>query len=358
MESLPTIKDIAIELGVSISTVSRALRNQPDVNPNTREAVLKLAKELDYQPNRTALNLLKKKSSIIGVMVPNFDYFFASAIRGIDEGALESGYTIIVCQSNESYGKEIINAKRLLECQVEGFIVSVSSGSERFDHFEKIIDRRIPMVFFDRDVNGLKAPKILLDNFEGGYLATKHLIDQGYKKISFLGGPEKMSISNKRLEGYKFALKEAGFRIYSSFIEHGDFSRDFAYINTMELLKASKKPDAIFAMSDRLAIGAYMAIKKRGMKIPDDVGLIGFNNEPVTELLTPSISTIDQPAFEMGKKAVHAFLEMVNDPIVTSSAKVLLKPRLIVRESSIRKTNNTALTKNDTVAEIEIIERN
>lgn len=337
MERLPTIKDIAIELGISISTVSRALRGQPDVNAQTRKAVMELSEKLDYQPNKAALSLLKKHTSTIGVLVPNLDYFFSTAIKGIDEAALEGGYTVMVCQSNESYGKELINTKRLLESRVDGFIISVSSDTKIVDHFKKIQDKGIPMVFFDRDVNELQAPKILLNNFEGGYIATKHLIDKGYSKIAFLGGPERMSISNQRFEGYKSALKEAGIKFNVKFVEHGDFNQEYAYLNTEELLKPKQKPDAIFAMSDRLAIGAMQSIKKHGLRMPDDIGLIGFNNEPITNLLSPSISTIDQPAFEMGKTAVRVFIEMMNNENVTTTSNIILKPKLIVRESTMRK---------------------
>ncbi len=337
MERLPTIKDIAIELGISISTVSRALRGQPDVNAETRKAVVDLAEKLDYQPNKAALSLLNKHTNTIGVLVPNLDYFFATAIKGIDEAALEAGYTVMVCQSNESYGKELINTKRLLESRVDGFIISVSSDTKIVDHFKKIQDKGIPMVFFDRDVNELQAPKILLNNFEGGYIATKHLINKGYSKIAFLGGPERMSISNQRFEGYKSALKEAGIKFNVKFVEHGDFNQEYAYVNTNELLRAKQKPDAIFAMSDRLAIGAMQSIKKHGLRIPDDIGLIGFNNEPITNLLSPSISTIDQPAFEMGKTAARLFIEMMNNDSTASSDNIVLKPKLIVRESTMRK---------------------
>ncbi len=338
MERLPTIKDIAIELGVSISTVSRALRGQPDVNAETRKAVLELSERLDYQPNKAALSLLKKNTSTIGVVVPNLDYFFATAIGGIDEAALEAGYTVMVCQSNESYGREMINIKRLLESRVDGFIISVSSETIVTDHFKKIQDKGMPLVFFDRDAPDLKAPKILLNNFEGGYKATRHLIEKGYSKIAFLGGPEKMSISRQRYEGYKAALQEAGIKLNPKWVEHGDFNQDFAYVNTEELLKAKHKPDAIFAMSDRLAIGAMECIKKFGLKMPDDIGLIGFNNEPISKLLSPTISTIDQPAFEMGKKAARMFIQLINNRDMQPE-DITLTPRLIARQSSNRGAN-------------------
>lgn len=334
MEHLPTIKDIAIELGISISTVSRALGGKSDVNPITRKAVVELAEKLDYHPNKAALSLLNKHTNAIGVLVPNLDYFFATAIKGIDEAALEAGYTVMVCQSNESYGKELINTKRLLESRVDGLIVSVSSDTKIVDHFKKIQDKGIPLVFFDRDIKSFQAPKVLLDNYEGGYMATKHLLERGYSKIAFLGGPEKMSISNLRFEGYKAALKEAGIKLNSRFVEHGDFNQDFAYVSTDDLLKGKQKPDAIFAMSDRLAIGAMLSIKKHGLQMPNDIGLIGFNNEPITSLLSPSISTIDQPAFEMGKAAARLFIELINNKNGNIADTIMLKPKLVAREST------------------------
>ena len=175
----------------------------------------------------------------------------------------------------------------------------------------------------------------MLNNFEGGYMATKHLLDQGYSKIAYLGGPEKMLISNQRFEGYKTALKEAGIKFNPKFIEHGDFNQEFAYVNTEELLKSKNKPDAIFAMSDRLALGALLCIRKFGIKIPENIGLIGFNNEPITSLITPTLSTIDQPAFEMGKLAARLFIQMINNKDLIPD-DIILKPKLIVRESTMR----------------------
>ena len=337
MKRLPTIKDIAIELGVSISTVSRALRGQPDVNPDTRKAVLEISEKMDYQSDEAALSLLNKNTNTIGVIVPNLGYFFSTAIQGIDEAALEAGHTVMVCQSMESYGREIINTKRLLESRVDGFIVSVCSDTKITDHIKRIQDKGIPLVFFDRDIKDFPSPRILLNNFEGGFIATRHLIDNGYKKIAFLGGPEKMSISNQRFEGYKSALMEAGLELNVKFVANGDFDQEYAFLSTEELLRGNQRPDAIFAMSDRLAMGAMRSIKKQGLTMPDQIGLIGFNNEPATGLFTPSISTIDQPAFEMGKIATRVFIEMVNNNNLATENTIILRPRLIARESTARK---------------------
>lgn len=337
MERMPTIKDIAIELGISISTVSRALRDLPDVNTTTKRAVMELAEKLEYQPNKAALHLLKKQTFNIGIIVPNLDYFMSTAIKGIDEIAMENGYTLIVCQSNESYERELVNTKRLLESGVDGFIVSISSNTKVTDHFKKIEVKGFPLVFFDRDIADVNVPKVVFDNVEAGYIATKHLIENGYSKIAFLGGPEKMKISNLRFEGYKAALEDAGLQCNPDFVEHGEFNQYSAFVNTEVLLNAKIKPDAIFTMSDRLALGAMESIKKRGLRMPKDIGLIGINNEPITSLLTPTLSTIDQPAHEMGKTATRIFIEMLKGNSFVNESTVMLKPKLIARESTLRK---------------------
>lgn len=336
MDKNATIKDIARQLQISTSTVSRALRGQPDVNGDTRKAVMELAGELDYQPNKVALSLLRRHTYTIGVLVPNLDYFFATAVGGIDEMALEAGYTVMVCQSNESYGRELINTKRLMESRVDGFIISVSSETKAFDHFKRLEDKGVPMVFFDRDTNDLTIPRVLLDNYEGAVQATEHLINQGYKKIAFLAGPKNLSISNKRMEGYRATLKNHGLKADESQIVHNDFNQEYAYLATKELLAVKKRPDAIFAMSDRIALGAMRAIKEKGLNMPGDIGLIGFNNEPIVSLVSPSISSVDQPAFEMGKIAARVFIERLHSDNKQEERIITLKPRLIIRESSKR----------------------
>lgn len=334
MNKPATIKDIARQLNVSISTVSRAMRNAPDVNIETRKAVMALSEELNYQPNKLALSLKQKQTHTIGVIVPNLDYVLASMVRGIDEVALEAGYTVMVCQSNESFGREIVNTRRLLDSLVDGFIISVSSETKVVDHFKKIQEKQMPMVVFDRVVADLKAPCVRLDNMDGGYQATEHLIEQGYKRIAILAGPKNLGISNSRLEGYINALKKYKMKPDPDLIIHCDFNQHYAYLATQELLNMKKRPDAIFTISDRMAIGAMLAIKEKGLKMPHDIGLVGFNNEPVVNLVTPGISSVDQPGFELGKMAAKLFIQTVHSNGDISMVEEVLKPKLIVRESS------------------------
>src|SRR5882757_9742681 len=292
MNKPATIKDIARMLKISTSTVSRALRDATDVSKETKNAVKALSEELNYQPNKFALSLQQKQTHTIGVIVPNLDYVLATMVKGIDEVALEAGYTVMVCQSNESYGREIVNTRRMLESLVDGFIISVSSETKVFDHFKKIQEKNMPMVMFDRLIADIKVPSVRLDNKDGGLQATEHLLEQGYRRIAILAGPKSLGISNERLDGYLAALKKYKIKVDLDLIIHCDFNQDYAYIATQELLSMKKRPDAIFTISDRMAIGAMLAIKERGLKMPHDIGLVGFNNEPFTNLVTPRISSV------------------------------------------------------------------
>lgn len=333
----PTLKDIAQQLGISISTVSRALRGMPEVNTETREAVLRLSKEVDYEPNMLATSLLKRQSHLIGVVVPNMDYFFSTAVKGMDEAALEAGYTVVVCQSSESYGREVANVQRLLQSHVDGFIVSLSSETQNTDHFKRIVKKGIPLVFFDRDCSDIETTKILLDNHSGAFQAVSHLLERGYRRIAYLGGRTNLSISNTREQGYRDAITQFGLTVDDSINIHGDFDRNYAYQVVKELLSSDgEKPDAFFAVSDRLAIGAFQAIKDVGLSMPQDIGLVGFNDEPIMSLLTPMVSSVSQPAFEMGKMAARLFIEQLHSDSNESNRVEIFNSILKIRESSMR----------------------
>jgi LacI family transcriptional regulator len=336
MEKQTTIKDIARSLNISTSTVSRALRDATDVKPETKKAVQALAEQLDYQPNKLALSLLNRKTNSIGVIIPNLDYVLATMVKGIDEVALEAGYTVMVCQSDESFGREIVNTNRLLESLVDGFIVSVSSETKVYEHIKKIQNKKIPIVLFDRVINSMQAPKIRLDNVDGGVQATQHLIDQGFKKIAILAGPENLNISNKRMEGYLQTLKANNIKFDKHLAIHCDFNQQYAYEATKELIAMKQRPDAIFTISDRMAIGAMLAIKEKGLQMPKDIGLVGFNNEPITSLVTPSISSVEMYAFEIGKATAKLFIEMLHSEEDMSEREIVIKPKLFIRESSLR----------------------
>lgn len=332
----PTIKDIAKHLDVSISTVSRALRGMPEIKEATRNRIQNYAEQIDYQPNMVATSLVNMNSHLIGVIVPNMDYFFATAVKGIDEAAMEAGYTVVISQSNESYGREVANTQRLMNSQVEGLIVSLSSETQSIDHFKRIQTRDIPLIVFDRDFPGIDSSKVLLDNEMGGYIAVEHLVAQGCKRIAYLGGRRNLTISNSRERGYIKALTKFGLEIAEELIINGEFEKESAYGKTMELLRLPNPPDAIFTVSDRLALGAYAAIKDAGLKLPNDIALVGFNNEPIMSMLTPSISSVSQPAFEMGKMAARMFIEQLNGNPDYEIRTEVFQPELKIRESSLK----------------------
>ena len=335
MSKQATIKDIAKTLQLSTSTVSRALRNAPDVSGQTKKAVQLLSEKLNYQPNKLALSLQQNQTHTIGVLVPNLDYVIAAMVKGIDDVALEAGYTVMVCQSNESFGREIVNTRRLLDSLVDGFLVSISSETKTFEHIRKIRDKNIPMIVFDRVSPDLVAPSVRIDNKDGGCQATEHLIEQGYKRIAILAGPKNLTISNLRMEGYLSALKKHRIKADPDLMVHCDFNQQYAYNATLDLLSMKQRPDAIFTISDRMAIGAMLAIKEKGLRMPKDIGLVGFNNEPVVNLVTPRISSVDQPAFELGKAAAKLFIERMHNENM-DDVDLVLKPKLVVRESSLR----------------------
>lgn len=345
MNKPATIKDIAQKLNISLSTVSRAMRNASDVNIDTRKAVMALSEELNYQPNKLALSLRQKQTHTIGVIVPNLDTVLSLMVRGIDEVALEAGYTVMVCQSNESFGREILNTQRLLDSLVDGFIISVSSETKSFEHFKKIQERNIPMVVFDRVTPDLVAPSVRIDNEDGGFQATEHLIEQGYKRIAILAGPQNLGISNSRMNGYLNALKKHKIKKDNDLIIHCDFNQDYAFFATQELLAMKKRPDAIFTISDRMAIGAMLAIKEKGLKMPQDIGLVGFNNEPIVSLVTPAITSIEMSSFELGKLAAKLFIETMHNNEDMSAVEQVLKPKLFIRESSQRISPKTGRSK-------------
>lgn len=338
-----TIKDIARELGISPSTVSRALKDHPDISPDTKKAVNELAEKLNYQPNIVALSLRQSKTNTIGVIIPEIvHFFFSTVISGIEDVAYSAGYNVILAQSNESQTREISDIKALFNSRVDGMLMSVSRETTNFDHIESMLAKGVPIVFFDRVYDTGQASKIIVDDFTGAKEATLHLIDQGCKRIAHIEGPPNLEISKQRLEGYKEALKEHNMTFNkelvaicpSGTIEEGKKA-------TEKLLSLKNPPDAIFATNDPAAMGAMQAIKAKGLKMPTDVALVGFSNWFFSSLMDPPLSSVDQPGFEMGQEAAKLLIRQIekqekDDEDITPETKIL-KTRLIIRESSLKK---------------------
>jgi DNA-binding LacI/PurR family transcriptional regulator len=336
MKDQVTIKDIAKRLNVSISTVSRALKDHPRIGAGTKARVLELARELDYQPNVLSLNLLNNRSNTIGIIVPKISYhFYSLAISGIEEVAIKAGYTIMICQSNESFAREVANTQDLTYSRVAGLIVSQAGGTQSHAHFQRVVDRGIPLIFFNRVCEELEVPKVIVDNYRAAYTAVEHLVEQGCRRIALLAGPSGLHISNQRLLGYLDALRTNGLPLREELISHSDFTHEEATRQTKALLGLPEPPDGIFAVSDRLAISAMTVVKARGLKIPEEVALVGFNNDPVASLVSPSLSSVDQDAFEIGKTAAQLFFSHLGAG--PSAETRTIRTRLVVRESSDRR---------------------
>jgi LacI family transcriptional regulator len=338
-----TIKDIARELGISPSTVSRALKDHPDISVETKKAVNELAERLNYQPNIVALSLRQRKTNTIGVIIPEVvHFFFSTVVSGIEDVAYEAGYNVILTQSNESYQREVIDMKALFNSRVDGMLLSLSRETTNFDHIESIISKGVPVVFYDRMYNNPNTSKVIVDDYIGAKEAVLHLIDQGCKRIAHLEGAPNLILSKDRLRGYQDALIERNMEVrdtYTLVCPSGSFEEGKKA--TRKLLSMSAPPDAIFCNNDPMAMGAMMAIKEKGLKIPDDIAVVGFSNWFFGEIMDPSLTTVDQPGFEMGQEAARLLIRQIEmkdkdngEPIAETK---VLKTRLIIRNSSLRK---------------------
>jgi DNA-binding LacI/PurR family transcriptional regulator len=327
-----TIKDIARHLNISVSTVSRALRDHPDISLKTKLAVKEFAEQKGYQPNFLAQNLKKKQSSTIGVIVPEIRHnFFASALNGIEDIAYEAGYTMLVTKSNENYNREIFNIRSLISNRVAGLIVSISQETQNYDHFKQ----PVPIIFFDRVPPNSNSICVVVDDRNGAYEAVEHLIKQGYQKIAHFAGPKHLQIASNRLNGYREALEKYGMTYREELIVFGGMHEEDGMEAFTKLYTDRNIPDAIFAVNDPVAIGAVIRIKEYKLKIPNDIAIVGFSNNPISALIDPPLTTVIQPAYEMGKKAAELLLsniEKCNAEI--SSQTIIMDTELIIREST------------------------
>ena len=333
-----TIKDLARHLNISVATVSRAMRDMPEIKAETRDAVLKLAKEWDYQPNLLATNLVKNRTKTIGVIVPDLAYhFFASVIKGSEEEAIARGYSLLLTQTSELYERELTNVQNLSRGQVEGFIVSISQETTDFEHLKRLQRKGIPLVFFDRDADEIDVPKVMVDNVGAAYEATKHLIQNGSKRIAFLAGPSNVTVSNLRQSGYEKAIQDSGLDLDESLVVHGNYNLQQAIELTNELFELKNPPDGLVVVSDRLAVGAIVALRKKNIRIPEDVAIVSFNDEPICTIVTPTLTSVSQPTFEMGKMAIVLLINQIENPDGLDKPEVkVFKTELKIRESSLR----------------------
>ncbi|WP_426058148.1 LacI family DNA-binding transcriptional regulator [Hymenobacter sp. B1770] len=331
--------DLARELGVSMTTVSRALSDHHSIGPATKQAVLKLAKKLNYQPNHLAAALRKGKSKMLGVIVPYIEgRFFASVVHGIETAASRAGFSVIICQSSEDVGQERKNLDTLLRAQVAGILVSVSRTTMDFRHFEKVRKHGVPLVFFDRILEGDNVNAVLLNDREGAYQATLHLLEQGCRRVAHFAGLQHLNIYKNRRQGYLDALQSYGIAPDEALIKDCDMTLDSGAGCMAELLKLPTPPDAVFSAGDSAILGALQLLKNRGIRVPQDVALAGFSNEALTLVAEPMLTSVDQRTEEMGQAAFRLFTELVAaEGSAFSQRQVVLQPQLFVRASSLRK---------------------
>ncbi len=330
-----TIKDIARELGISASTVSRALKDHPDISPETKEAVRNVADRLDYQPNALALGLHNQHSRIIGIIIPEIQHdFFSSAISGITETARKAGYNVIICPSDESVEREKDNIRSLVSLRVEGILISITKETRDYTHFQKLMNRNMPVVFFDRPPEGFACDRCIIDDYAAAYTATEHLVSIGRKNIIHFAGPDNVRIGKDRRRGFVDCLKRHKLPITDETIYPCDTHDQAAQI-IKKLIAEDKIPDAIFAVNDITAVSTVNELNKHGIRVPDRVAVVGFTNGMLSELSSPMLTTIDQNGLLIGQKACKLLLERIETHVLTPYQTAVVPTKLVVRGSTV-----------------------
>lgn len=334
-----TIYDLAEDLNVSPATVSRSLNDHPSISEKTKVRVISHAQKLGYRINKFAANLSQQKSNTIGVIVPKLNsYFMSTVLSGIEKVANEHGYNLIISQSLESEEKEKLNAQTLYDSGVDAVMASLAYETSNYEHFTTFRNRKIPLLFFDRVHQFQNCPTILIDNRQAGFDATEHLIQQGCENILHVGGNLKRNVYNDRFNGFKDALTKYGIRFNANQMLETDLDPKEIGQVIEHLDRAKKKFDGIFISNDSMAVACIQALLKNGYKVPKQVKVIGFNNDPISEIISPNLSTIDYPGYELGVLAGQSIISHLKGNINIQSAEtILLKHQLIIRESTLKK---------------------
>lgn len=339
MAKRATLRDIAEELNLTISGVSKALSNHPGISATTKQRVQEVVARLNYRPNQIASSLRSGQTKIIGVIIPSADKsFFGSIVFGIENIINQNGYSILLYQSHELPENEIKGIDTFIQSSVDGIIATMGKQTVNFQHYLEVKKRNIPLVLFDTVNENIPVPTVTIDNYKGGFIAAEHLILNGYKRVAYISGLKHISIFNERLRGYTDALRKYNFEIEEDLIVYGQNTIKSGYDCMEKLLQLQSRPDAVVAVEDFTALGAIKALKAQKYRIPEDAGVVGFSNEGFSEHISPSLTTINQKTVEMGEIAARLLFKMRNtaNPYEGEPDKIVIEPLLIVRESSVR----------------------
>ena len=330
-----TIKDIAAVLGLTPSAVSKALNDHPRISDKTKKAVKEAAIQLDYQPNYLSSALRKGKSNLVGVIIPRVNsHFFSSVVENIEKVLNLNGYNIIMTQSNELYAKECQEIDTLLKIQVDGIIASMANETTDLEYYQKIKSKGTELVLFDRGEEELNVDYVGIDDYKSSHLVVDHLVSQDCKRIAHIAGFNHIRIYKERIRGYKDALEKWNLALKDNWIIESNLRIEDGRRIMQQLLDAPEWPDAVYVAGDIAALGALQVLLENNIKVPEEIALIGFSDEPFTSLTQPSISTINQHSDQIGKLAAEAFLERINNPKKKTVNRIILEPELIIRQSS------------------------
>ncbi|MBL3656645.1 LacI family DNA-binding transcriptional regulator [Fulvivirga sediminis] len=332
-----TLKDIAFTLGLSPSTVSRALNDHPDINEQTRKSVKQLAKKMNYQVNKMASGLRTRKTYAIGVIVPKIaSHFFSSVLSGIQKVAGSNDYQVYICQTNESTKQEIKYISSLMAGSVDGILVSLAKGSKNLKHIKQIIDGDMPLVLFDRTSDQFKVPKIEAEDFKGAYRAVTHLIEIGCKKIAHLAGPDNLGASHNRLLGYKQALIDNKIPIDEKLIIPCDFDPEKGREAVRNLISGPIDIDGIFSVNDEIGVEVILALQAMGINVPQQVAVVGFGDFPICEIVMPHLSSVMHNPYRIGYEAAECLFDQINSSQKGKNFRHIIPSQLVIRESSRR----------------------
>lgn len=338
MEKEITIYDIAKVLGLSPATVSRALNDHPAINSKTKVLINAKADEMGYQSNTFASNLRRRNTNTLGVIVPRLNSNFMSAVlAGMEEEANISGYNLLISQSLESAKKEISNAKTMFNSRVDGLLASVAYDTDTFDHFETFIKKGIPVLFFDRIIDHPKCSGVVIDNELAGFKATSHLIEKGCKRIMHITGNLKRNVYSGRLKGYQQALLQHNLPASEELVMVTDLSQEAGKLVAQKIDEMEVKPDGIFISNDICAVSCMKILKEKGYNIPKDIAIVGFNNDPVSQVIEPNLTTVFYPGQQMGEIAVRTMISHLKGiQSINVSETIVLPSELIIRKSSLK----------------------